>query len=145
MDIHCNKDNIIPLLVDKLIDKGIKPTPQRLAVYEYVWQHQNHPDAATIRDALIDRFPTLSLTTIYSTLKSLTEVDLLREVNIDPVNVRYDIAECCEHGHFRCAKCGRIIDFPLPPRADIPLLHSMKVTGYDIYVSGVCDQCLVSD
>lgn len=145
MDIHCDKDNIITLLADKLIDKGIKPTPQRLAVYEYVWQHHDHPDAATIRDGLIDRFPTLSLTTIYSTLKSLTEVGLLKEIKIDPVNIRYDLAESREHGHFRCVKCGRIIDFPLPAKADIPMLHSMKITSYDIYVGGVCDQCLASE
>ncbi len=42
-------------------NKGLKLTPQRIAVYEYLLGTNEHPSAETIYSKLIMSFPTMSL------------------------------------------------------------------------------------
>ena len=50
---------------------GVRPTPQRLAVYEYLLTHRTHPSADAIYEAISPVYPTFSRTTIYNSLKAL--------------------------------------------------------------------------
>lgn len=77
-------------VADILQERGIRATQQRLAVYEYLLLHPVHPTADMIFTALTPRYPSFSRTTIYNTLHTLVEAGLIREVNIDPQEQRFD-------------------------------------------------------
>ena len=41
-------------------DRGLRPTTQRLAVYDYLYRHRIHPSAEMVYDALVAQYPTFS-------------------------------------------------------------------------------------
>ena len=58
----------------------------------------------------------MSLATVYKSLKTLVEVNLVQELNVGEGNFRYD-ANNFEHCHIQCVKCGKVedlMDLPLP-------------------------------
>ena len=71
-------------------EKKLKLTPQRLAVYQYLKSTSEHPSAETIYKSLQPNYPTMSLATVYKTLKTLVEIGLVQELNVGEGNFRYD-------------------------------------------------------
>ena len=95
-----------------LTDHGVKPSAQRLAVMEYLMEHRTHPSADEIYCALHPAMPTLSKTTVYNTLRLLTEKGAAIQLTIDERNVCFD-ADTTPHAHFLCTRCGKVYDVPL--------------------------------
>ena len=96
-------------IISTFKEKKLKLTPQRLAVYQYLKSTTEHPSAETIYKALQPNYPTMSLATVYKTLKTLVEIGLVQELNVGEGNFRYD-GNCKEHGHIQCIKCGKVND-----------------------------------
>ena len=46
-------------------ERGLRPTTQRLAVYDYLYRHRIHPSAEMVYDALVTQYPTFSRTTVW--------------------------------------------------------------------------------
>jgi len=65
-------------MLDKLAACGIQPTPQRIAVAEFVLNTANHPTADEVWMNVRDRCPTLSRATVYNTLNLFAEKGLLK-------------------------------------------------------------------
>ncbi len=120
-------------------EKNFRATPQRIAVYKYVYGHRIHPDAAQIYESVLKNNPSFSKTTVYNALKSLCESGFLIPVTIEGGKTHYD-ANVQFHGHFICSQCGEIYDFDLPePNADMP--NGFSVERKDVYYSGICQSC----
>lgn len=122
-------------------DRGLRPTTQRLAVYDYLYRHRIHPSAEMVYDALVARYPTFSRTTVYNSLHALVQAGLVRELAMDTEERRYD-ADTALHGHFHCHRCGGIADFSL----DASVVQSLIPDGFTvqnqgIYFSGTCPAC----
>ena len=128
-------------IAQMLIERGIRPTAQRLAVYDYLFRHRTHPSADTVYEALVREYPTFSKTTVYNSLHALVEAGLLLELAMDTGERHYD-ANTSLHGHFHCRTCGTISDFPLEPT----MVQSLTPAGYTvmgqgIFLSGACPAC----
>lgn len=95
--------------VNTLVNKGIRPSTQRIAVYKYLYDNKNHPTVDTVYDALSPSYPTLSKTTVYNTLHLFKENNLVQELKIEDDEIRYD-ADITPHLHFKCCSCGKIYD-----------------------------------
>lgn len=124
-----------------LTDRGVRPTAQRLAVFDYLDRHRTHPSADTVYEALIQEHPTFSRTTVYNSLHTLVKAGLVRELAMDTEERHYD-ADVALHGHFHCRECGNIADFDL----DKELVTRLMPDGYSvenqgIYFSGRCPDC----
>lgn len=120
-------------------ERSFRATEQRIAVYNYVFEHKTHPDANEIYDNVIKNHPNFSKTTVYNALKSLCESGFIIPVNIDGAKTHYD-ANTGFHGHFRCCKCGEIFDF----KVSVPVeagLNEFTIYQKDIYYSGICPSC----
>ncbi len=125
----------------RLQDRGVRPTPQRLAVYEYLLTHRTHPSADAIYEALLPAYPSFSRTTIYNSLKALLQAGLIRVVTIDPFEQHFD-GDTATHGHCRCSRCGTLLDFDVSES----LLVSLAPDGFcidrqDVFFTGVCKAC----
>jgi Fur family peroxide stress response transcriptional regulator len=128
-------------LLTELKNKKIRLSHQRLKVLEYLTQNYNHPTADQIYNGLHDEVPTLSKTTVYNTLNSLVEAGLVRAINIDDNETRFDIVTS-NHGHFKCESCGKIYDFSIDIDSFRTLeLDEFKVIDKDIYFKGICSDC----
>ena len=122
-------------------ERGIRPTAQRLAVYDYLYQHRTHPSAETVYDALVKKHPTFSRTTVYNSLHALVQAGLVLELAMDTGERHYD-ADTTLHGHFHCRGCGGIADFALDEKLVNSLIpDGFTVQGQGIYFSGLCPAC----
>ena len=121
---------------------GVRPSAQRLAVLDYVANEKTHPTADMVYSILADKFPTLSRTTVYNSLHTLAEAGLLRELEIESGNMRYDLADQPPHGHFMCDKCGRVFDTVMPPDMLRALAPGFNARCIDISYKGICPDCM---
>jgi Fur family ferric uptake transcriptional regulator/Fur family peroxide stress response transcriptional regulator len=122
---------------------GLKLTPQRFAVLDFLVRSREHPTADKISAALNRRFPRASRATIYNTLNALRDAGLVHEVYMDDAVARFD-ANLDRHHHFVCRVCDRLEDVPVEAVGELPaprLSSGHKVENYEIVMRGVCAAC----
>ena len=135
-------ESSITFLTNQLKSKGIRPSYQRIKVLEYMNRNGGHPTVEEIFSTLSPMIPSLSKVTIYNTLHTFVEAGLVRVVEIDDAQMRYDIT-LDDHGHFLCATCGTIYNFPVSiDPVSIDGLHQFKITQKNVYFKGLCPDCL---
>lgn len=125
--------------VKRLSDCGLRPTPQRVMVYEYLLAHPTHPTVDTIYGDVSQKLSTFSRTTVYNTLSALASRGLVRVVRVEDGELRYD-GTPTDHGHFKCTCCGGVFDFDMPEFS--PLFPGARVDSVDLYLSGICKDCM---
>ena len=87
---------------------GIRLTPQRLAIAEVVINSADRPTVRDIYDRVKAFFPYVTLATVYSTLTTLGEAGIVRELAFQRQS-RYD-ANLSPHANLVCISCGNIVD-----------------------------------
>lgn len=97
-------------LREKLREKGLKVTPQRVAIFEAIVKLNNHPTAENIIEYIKTNHPNISVGTVYKVLDSLVENQLLSKVKTEKDIMRYD-ALLSNHHHLYCAETDRIEDY----------------------------------
>jgi Fe2+ or Zn2+ uptake regulation protein len=124
-----------------LREHGIAPSHQRVRILEYLRGTIAHPTVDSIFRDLGRELPTLSKTTVYSTLSLLCEQGLAQVITIEENECRYD-ADTSEHGHFKCRVCGTVYDFRPGTRGKAPELPAgFLVEQCHVYCRGVCARC----
>ena len=128
-------------LVNELKNKNIRLSHQRLKVLEYINNNKTHPTVDEIFQDLQKEIPTLSKTTIYNTLNALADSKLVRVLNIEDNEARYD-STTQDHGHFKCSSCKKIFDFEIDfDSLRIKELDNFKIYNKDMYFKGLCSDC----
>ncbi len=103
-------DSLLQQLREKLVRKGLKVTPQRLAILEAIHKLNNHPTAESIADYLKASQPNIALGTIYKVLDALVANQLIKKVTTEAGKMRYDgLVE--HHHHLYCVECDLIEDY----------------------------------
>ncbi|NLA06306.1 MAG: transcriptional repressor [Firmicutes bacterium] len=130
-----------------LRDVGIRPTPQRVAIYEALKGTTRHPTAEAIYEAVKSDFPSLSLNTVYDALQTFTEAGLIRKLAMKENISRYD-GKPAPHGHFVCIRCGRVEDLRAAvdeelKRIDLMLKDKIngRIVDRDYRFYGYCTEC----
>ena len=120
--------------------KKLRYSDMRNTIYKYLCGTKEHPSAEMIYLDLRESNPNLSFGTVYRNLKQLVETG--RVIRVSTVNnrERYD-ANCSDHLHFACEKCGRVIDL-----MDADMATAVTACGLpngiklrSIY--GICEAC----
>lgn len=127
-----------------LREKGLKVTPQRIAVYNMLLGTTEHPDAETIYKALEPSNPTMSLATVYKTLDFFKHLGLVQELNVGEGRSRYDATVQC-HPHTVCRVCGRVDDLHLEALTEVAkkLVPDLdfEVECEQLILYGKCSEC----
>ena len=95
---------------NKLIEKGLKVTPQRIAILEAIIKLNNHPTAENIIDYIRKNHPNIATATVYKVLDALVSSGLIRKVKTERDIMRYD-ATIESHHHLYCSESDRIEDY----------------------------------
>lgn len=97
-------------LRNRLINGGLRVTPQRIAIYGAVVTLYNHPAAEQIIDYIRKKQPNVSIATVYKVLDALVEHKLIKRVNTQRDITRYD-AILEPHHHIFYSDSDKITDF----------------------------------
>ena len=94
----------------KIIEGGLKVTPQRMAVLEAILHLDNHPTAVQIVDFVRRKQPNIAVGTIYNALETFVEKKVITAAHSAKDAVRYD-AETGPHHHMYCKESEEIEDY----------------------------------
>jgi len=127
---------------EALTAAGLRRTPQRIALLDYLLRHPDHATVDELWPALNKRRACASRATVYNTLHSLVKAGLVREFKLDASAARYD-ALLHPHHHFVCDRCGVVEDLEW---FEIPALRQTKsarrsIRSYEVVVRGECAKC----
>ncbi len=128
--------------IKRLKEKGIRITPQRLAVFNFLKKQNRHLTAEEIFQGIKKNFLGLSLATVYSILELFKKERLIQEIRIDFYKSCFEVKTGFHH-HFFCKKCGKILDLEIKPCKH---LKEKEVEGNIIeefqgYFYGICKDC----
>jgi len=122
---------------------GARMTNQRALIMEII--RQGHLDADEIYRRAREKQPHLSLSTVYRTLRTLTELDLVEELHFDETHHHYEVKTSVEHHHLLCLGCGKVVEFSclLSPKMKENIGHEkgFEVTGAEVRMTGYCAKC----
>ncbi|MGY3751101.1 peroxide-responsive transcriptional repressor PerR [Vagococcus acidifermentans] len=137
-------EQMIKGAVEKLKASDIRITPQRNAILEYLIESHSHPTADEIYRALEDRFPNMSVATVYNNLRLFTEIGFVKEMSYGDASSRFDFTQT-KHYHAICTKCGKIIDTFYPGLEDVEAatekLTGFKIAEHRLELYGICPEC----
>jgi Fur family peroxide stress response transcriptional regulator len=132
-------------LINQLREKGLKLTPQRLAIINALVKNwKAHPGASLIYKDARKKAKSVSLSTVYATLKEFSEKGLIKSLEFDRMENRYD-GNLSEHINLICESCGTILDYNLPATVepkDIARKSGFVVTEARMEYYGHCRDCL---
>lgn len=120
----------------------LKVTPQRLAIVQEL-DKEGHLSIDDLYKELLDKFPTISLATIYKNINAMVEKLFVSEVKIAEKKSVYELIKD-EHAHLVCTKCGMIQDI----NVDLELVstfastqNSFKINNTSLNFEGLCKDC----
>jgi Fur family transcriptional regulator, peroxide stress response regulator len=121
---------------------GLRCTAQRYAVMAYLMEHNGHPTAAEILEAVNRLDPRSTRATTYNNLRDLVKVGLVREVAVEGRSARFD-AKGMRHHHFICDRCGNVEDMEWydVPRPAAGSLGKRILRECELIVRGLCQKC----
>src|SRR6202047_1665078 len=121
---------------------GLRCTAQRYAVMACLMEHNRHPTAAEIFEAVNRGDPRSSRATTYNNLRDLVKAGLVREVAVEGRAGRFD-ATGMRHHHFICDRCGSVEDVEWydVPRPASRSLGKRVVRECQLIFRGLCAKC----
>lgn len=122
-------------IIRRFKEQGYKMTPQRRAILEVLTDGTSHLTAEQLYNLVKEHIPGISLATVYNTLRELTAIQELRELDLGQGERHFEIRRE-EHAHQVCLTCGRIRDVPV----DLEQLQSLLQPNRDFVPS----QCAVT-
>jgi Fur family peroxide stress response transcriptional regulator len=132
------------LIIETLRKNGYKATTQRIAVCRFALHSRDHPTAQRIYNEVRKMHPTVSLATVYKTLRILTEHSLIQELDLPQSQARFD-SYVEPHINLICMQCGNIQDFDDKTAQETVERVWAKTeftrTGQRIDIYGMCKAC----
>lgn len=119
-------------------------TRQREVILEELRKLRSHPTAAGLYQIVRRRLPKVSLATVYRNLERLSELGMVRKLDLGGSEARFD-GDLRHHDHVRCVGCGRVDDVPGPPLELGPDRQDdwggYRIVDYRLEYLGVCPGC----
>ena len=131
---------------DVLRKKGLKITPQRIAVLEEIMKDKGHRDSEDVYMAIKTRKTHVSRATVYRTLDILVQHGFARKLNLGDGRARYEPKiDSPHHDHIICNNCGNIIEFINDEiekiQEEIAKYHQFKLQQHIHQLFGICKEC----
>lgn len=95
---------------DLFVEKGLKITPQRIAIFEAIYKLDSHPTVEEIFNHIRKENPNIAKGTVYKVMDALVENKLVQKVKTDKDVMRYD-GVIKKHHHLYCPDSDIIEDY----------------------------------
>lgn len=124
----------------------MKRTAQRDLILDVFLRTEKHLSSEDLYNLVKLEDPSIGHTTVYRTLKLLTEAGLAREVRFGDNRTHYEHNyKHQHHDHMICTECGKIIEFfsaELEAIQDaIAAKHRFQINQHLLRLLGICADC----
>ena len=134
------------IFLDHIQKAGLRKTAQRDLILEIFLRTEDHLTSEDLYWLVQKQDPSVGHTTVYRTLKLLTEAGLAREVRFGDNKTYYEHHFNHEHhDHMICAECGKVIEFV---SEEIEILQEQmadkfgfKLSHHSLRMWGTCSEC----
>lgn len=125
------------MIEERLLDGGVKPTAQRIAICQYVLSKPIHPTVDEVKAWVDNNFPKMSLATVYNTLNCLAEANILKALKFSHTDkVMFD-NNTKTHYHFLDEETGEIYDVAAEQLSiDMKLEAAFEVSDVEVLIRG---------
>ena len=116
-------------------------TNQKQIVYNAI-DALGHANTLKLIDYINNNFSNISLATIYRNLNILLEEERIKKLSVGDLDVYEVVSD--KHFHFKCNKCGNIIDIPKSTIKNYRSLINLgdnDIDDCDIVFYGICQKC----
>ena len=137
-------DEVVERLLERVREKGLKLTPQRMAIVRELATDTSHPTAQELYERLLPELPTMSFATVYNTLAALSEAGLCATRALTRGALRFD-PNTELHDHAVCDGCGRVIDVRRMRAGAPDSLSGFQVRAVERIYRGLCAGCSQPD
>ncbi len=125
--------------------KGRPVTSQRRLVLSIIKKAGGHINAKELYRRASRKNDSISLATVYRTLRLFKELGLIEERKLGQLYCSYEIKESADHQHLVCRCCGKVIEFESPLLGqvveELRHEHGFNLTKIEVYMEGYCQQC----
>ena len=126
--------------------QGLKRTSQRDLILDVFLRTEKHLSSEDLYRLVRELDPNIGQTTVYRTLKLLSEAGLAREVRFGDGITHYEHNyKHQHHDHMICSQCGKIIEFYSAEleaiQDEMAAKHKFEVTQHLLRIIGVCADC----
>ncbi|MBU6186725.1 MAG: transcriptional repressor [Synechococcales bacterium] len=132
----------------ELNERGWRLTPQREIILD-IFQNLpngNHLSAEDLFEVLRLKGENISLSTIYRTLKMMSRMGVLRELELAEGHKHYEINQPSHHHHHLiCVKCNKAIEFKnesiLKIGSKMTLKEGYQLLDCQLTIHAICPSC----
>jgi len=121
----------------------LRMTNQREMILRELKKSKNHLTADELYERVKKFMPRISLATVYRNLEILSELGMIRKLEISGRQKRFD-SELEDHDHIYCVQCHRIENLDIGEnQVDLAVVDTKgyAITGRRLEVTGVCPRC----
>ena len=133
-------------IIQKLRDNNHRITPQRLAIIDILSKSNGHPRVEDIYNQIKEKFPTMSLATVYKNILLFKSFGEVLELGFPDGSNRYDGNKPYPHPHVICIKCKKIVDPDLDSldemKNEVALETNFKILNHRLDFFGICSKCM---
>lgn len=127
-------------------DRGLRMTPERLALFEEIFSRHEHVDADRLHAEMERKGRKISRASVYRGLDLLAESGLVRKHRLDGNRYLYEhIHVGLTHDHLVCHECGRVVEFVSPGmrelQRELARAHDFDPASSSLQIVGRCLVC----
>lgn len=127
-------------------EAGLRRTEQRERILLAFLKREGHITSEDLYFIVSEEDPSIGLTTVYRTMKLLTEAGLAREVRFGDNRTYYEHHfNHDHHDHMICTECGLVIEFFSQEIEELQdkmaSSFKFKPTHHSLRMWGLCEKC----
>jgi len=126
-------------------EKGFKCTPQRIAVLKVLQDSKGYLSINTIHHNVKEILPETGLATVYRSLETLEELNLVVKVHLEDGCHSYAIAPEGHRHPIVCTDCNSVIEYTECPMEDLSKKISkdtgIQINTHFLQLFGKCKEC----
>lgn len=132
-------------LTEFLDSRKLRKTPERFAILDLVYSHNDHFDIDTLYGEMEERAYHVSRSTVYNTIELFCECGIVRKHQFGTQQSQYEkVVNSGNHHHLICMECGKIKevkDDELMRYISSKKYGTFNTEYFSLYVYGVCSKC----
>jgi len=135
------------VLSEYLSRTNMRETSQRKAILRAFMSAENHLTIDDLYRIVAEKYPSISYSTVYRTLKLFSECGLARKIKLIDGKARYEHKfNHKHHDHLVCVRCGKMIEVEAPKieqlQDSLVKEHRFTPQWHRLEIFGLCSQCL---